>query len=95
MKISKIVLFLSVAVSSMSFAYFWEDWGTQMTPEERMKKEEIDLKYQSKVADIRHKQQQVRAENYEKSREKQSELEHKKAKLELDRKKARLKVEQE
>lgn len=93
MKMSRIFLLLCVVTGSMSFAYFWEDWGKPMTSEERMKKEEIDLRYKGKVADIEHKQQKVRQEGYEKVREKQEDLAHKKAKAELERKKARLKTE--
>lgn len=93
MKLSRIILFLSVVTGTMSFAYFWEDWGKDVTPQERVKKEEIDLKYKSKVADIEHKQQKVRQEGYEKAKEKQSDLQHKKAQAELQRKKARLKAE--
>jgi hypothetical protein len=79
--------------TSMSLAYFWEDWGKQVTPEEKMRKEEIDLKYRKKAADVDYKQQKVRHEGYEKSQEKQQKLQHKKQQLELDRKKARLHAE--
>lgn len=79
--------------TSMSLAYFWEDWGKQTTPEERMKKEEIDLKYRKKTADVDYKQQQAGRQDYEKAQEKQQKLQHKKEQLELDRKKARLHAE--
>jgi len=93
MKINKALAFVIVVTSVMSQAYFWEDWGKQSTPEERIKKEEIDLKYQERAADIDYKKQKAAQHGYEKSREKQADLDRKKAKLEIDRKRDRLKVE--
>ena len=64
-------------------AYFWEDWGKRSTPRERMEKEEIDLKYQEKKADVDYKKQKASREGYEKAQKKQKDLEHKKEKLEI------------
>jgi hypothetical protein len=90
--------FLPLAIAfttSMSVAYFWEDWGKRTTPQERVEKEKIDLEYRQKSADIDYKKKQAAREGYEKSQKKQADLEHKKEKLELKRKQKRLNVEQE
>lgn len=93
MSMKRLLPLLVAFTASMSLAYFWEDWGKQTTPAERMKKEEIDLKYRKKAADVDYKQQQARREGYEKVQKKQQELQHKKEDLELNRKKDRLKAE--
>lgn len=94
MKLSALPLVI-VFTGTMSFAYFWEDWGKPMTSEEKIKKEEVDLKYRKKAADLEYKQQKATQGNYEKVREKHQKIQHKKEQLELDRKKARLKIEGE
>jgi hypothetical protein len=93
MSMKRILPLIVAFTTSMSLAYFWEDWGKQTTPAEKMKKEEIDLKYRKKAADVDYKQQKATRESYEKGREKQQKLQHEKENLELNRKKDRLKVE--
>ena len=43
MKLSALPLVI-VFTGTLTFAYFWEDLGKRTTPEERIKKEEVDLK---------------------------------------------------
>ena len=93
MKIKRALPLIIAFTGSMSLAYFWEDWGKQVTPEEKMKKEEIDLKYRKKTADVEYKKQKAVRDSSEKAREKREKLEHKRQQLELDRKKDRLKAE--
>ncbi len=93
MKLKRALPLIVAFTTSMSLAYFWEDWGARSTPQERMEKENIDLKYEKKAADIDYKKQKAARDISEKSRKKQRDLEYKKEKLNLDRKKARLDVE--
>ena len=95
MKITKILALMIGLTVVTSQAYFWEDWGKQSTPAEKIEKEKIDLKYQEKVADVEYKKQRATRQGYEQAREKRAELEHKKSELELKRQKDRLKVERE
>ena len=89
MKINKILVVMLFFVGSASLAYFWEDFGRRSTPEERIEKRELDLKYEEKQAHVQQKKADVATQ----ARKKQEDLNYKQSQLELQRKRNRLKLE--
>ncbi|HSC25361.1 MAG TPA: hypothetical protein VLB80_04070 [Candidatus Babeliales bacterium] len=78
---------------------YWGSWKQQITPE-NIDKQELDLKYQEKAAQIQHKQQKITKKRSEliadasnQATKKQEDLRYKKAQLELEHKKEKLALE--
>lgn len=92
MKINQILAIMLGLTCAVSQPYFWENWGRPLTQED-VEKREIDLKHQKKVTDIEYKQRKGVIKDSDKARERQVELDRKKAQAELDRKKDRLKLD--